>query len=656
MYFEKKIISALVFGICSTSYAVAVEKTQYGSYQIIHTKNYDGMQDSLQSGDKNLNIATLSATSTAQEMRSLSLNEAVQLQGMGEFYAKALNKNPAGKEILAVYHSDIENQNTGFLLQIPASFNYQNACIVAVPETGSGKLYSWYDQLVHGVWGLNHNCAVVYTDKGQGNGIENISTGEVLKLDGTTTLDKKDSAVSFFLKKSPEALQQYNKNFPDRIGFKHANSTTNSDSHWGEDVVSSIEFAFSELNRNLNDKQKSLTNKNTTVLVYGSSNGGGASLKAGEFDRRGLIDGIVAVEPQIQPKSDDRINISTRTRNYDGNIKSLVDYFTWAIIWQPCASLDIDNAPMKDKVTYAKNSCTSLKEKGLLKSSSLAEQSKEALDNLHNYGWMSSKTSDRQQPMHFLIAPTATAQKYINSMGRFDISENLCGYSVAKVDANGKPIPADSIDLRKTWIKGYGGAPAGDIHLINNNNPDGAIKDDQSRSPSTGRQDYNLDGILCLRQAIKNPKVTEGYQSVVATGNLNKIPTIIVHGHDDVRVPVNFSSRPYLALNSLVEGEKSQLVYIEVENAGHFGAEKPFDDVLIPLDFYGEQAMDLMWNHLRMDKKLPLSQIIRTIPRGTADGKVNNLTRENIPSIKINPAVQDIIKVDNGKVYINEKE
>ena len=129
MYFEKKIISALVFGICSTSYAVAVEKTQYGSYQIIHTKNYDGMQDSLQSGDKNLNIATLSATSTAQEMRSLSLNEAVQLQGMGEFYAKALNKNPAGKEILAVYHSDIENQNTGFLLQIPASFNYQKALL-----------------------------------------------------------------------------------------------------------------------------------------------------------------------------------------------------------------------------------------------------------------------------------------------------------------------------------------------------------------------------------------------------------------------------------------------------------------------------------------------------------------------------------------------
>lgn len=653
MSLNEKVISGVILLFSAHASATEIETIPHGSYRVLQTATYDGHQQSLQSGDSHRDLSTLS---DAAAMRTRSLNEAVNMVGMGTLYARTATAQPAGEEILAVYHSQRENQNTGFLLQIPTTFDPQQACIVAVPETGSGKLYSAYDQRVHGAWGLDHHCAVVYTDKGQGNGVENLASGEVLKLDGTTTKDKHDPGVSFAVDTASADLQDYNRRFPNRFAFKHANSATNSDAHWGEDVVSAISFAFKELNKRPDAHKTPLTKENTTVLVYGSSNGGGASLKAGEFDSEGLIDGIVAVEPQIQPRGDTRISVVTHTRTYGGEAKSLVDYFTWAITWQPCASLAIKDAPLKEKVSYAANSCQSLKEKGMLQGATLAEQSQEALKKLHDYGWMSNRASDIQQPMHFLIAPTATAQKYLNAQGRFTLAEHLCGYSAAKTDAAGRPVAATTADLGNIWVKGYGGVPVADINLINDRNPGGPLKDDLSLSPGSGRQDYNLDGVLCLREAAASSRVQQGYQAVQASGDLRGIPTIIVHGHDDVRVPVNFSSRPYLALNSLVEGDRSRLSYIEVMNAGHFGAEKPFDDVLVPLDFYGEQAMDMMWAHLRSQQPLPASQVVRTTSRGSDRGTVNPLTRDHIPDIKRQPDSAQAIRVEKGQVRINEEE
>jgi hydroxybutyrate-dimer hydrolase len=130
-------------------------------------------------------------------------------------------------------------------------------------------------------------------------------------------------------------------------------------------------------------------------------------------------------------------------------------------------------------------------------------------------------------------------------------------------------------------------------------------------------------------------------------------PTIIVHGRSDDRVPVSFSSRPYLGLNNLMDGERSQLRYVEVTNAEHFGTDLPgFDIRMVPLVIYHLRALDLMWAHLANKAELPPSQVVRTTPRRGEPGKAPPLQISNVPPISQHPSDQDLIKVENGRVTI----
>ena len=82
-----------------------------------------------------------------------------------------------------------------------------------------------------------------------------------------------------------------------------------------------------------------------------------------------------------------------------------------------------------------------------------------------------------------------------------------------------------------------------------------------------------------------------GIAEFLASGRLDGKPTIIVHGRNDDRVPVSFSSRPYVGLNDL-QTARSQLRYIEVTNAEHFGTDLPgFDTRMVPLTLYHLRAL-----------------------------------------------------------------
>jgi hydroxybutyrate-dimer hydrolase len=70
-------------------------------------------------------------------------------------------------------------------------------------------------------------------------------------------------------------------------------------------------------------------------------------------------------------------------------------------------------------------------------------------------------------------------------------------------------------------------------------------------------------------------RVQAGIKEFLASGKLDGKPMIIVHGRNDDRVPVSFSSRAYVGLESLEDGDRSQLRYIEVTNAEHFGTDLP---------------------------------------------------------------------------------
>jgi hydroxybutyrate-dimer hydrolase len=141
----------------------------------------------------------------------------------------------AGVEYLAYADGD-SRQNVAMLLQVPASFRAERPCIVAVPVNGSSSLYR--DIVDFGYWGLRRDCAVVYTDKGLGNGVHDLETDTVNRLDGTRATAKEAGGEAHFRADLDESKrQEFLKAFPNRIAFKHAHSKQNPEASWGRDVV-----------------------------------------------------------------------------------------------------------------------------------------------------------------------------------------------------------------------------------------------------------------------------------------------------------------------------------------------------------------------------------------------------------------------------------
>jgi len=144
---------------------------------------------------------------------------------------------------------------------------------------------------------------------------------------------------------------------------------------------------------------------------------------------------------------------------------------------------------------------------------------------------------------------------------------------------------------------------------------------------------------------------------VQRTANLGGKPTIIVHGRNDTLVPVNFSSRPYVLRNSLVEGANSKLRYVEVTNGQHFDAFLPlagYDTRFIPMHLYYVRAMDAMWAHLKNGTALPPSQLVRTTPRGGTPGAATAITAANVPVINASPAAADRIAISGSTLQVPE--
>jgi len=132
---------------------------------------------------------------------------------------------------------------------------------------------------------------------------------------------------------------------------------------------------------------------------------------------------------------------------------------------------------------------------------------------------------------------------------------------------------------------------------------------------------------------------------------------IIVHGRSDTLVPVNHASRPYYGTNKLRE-PGSRLRYYEVTNAQHFDAfiDNPllpgYDSQLVPLHYYFNLAMDLMYAHLRRGAPLPPSQVVHTVRRGGTPGAAPPITAANVPPIAPVPAPANVIRFTDATLQI----
>jgi hydroxybutyrate-dimer hydrolase len=665
-------------------------------------KSYDGASDDLLTaglGKTGLGGAAPAyaapAAPTAAELRRnaiynnyRALLDYTAAGGYGLLYGPNIDKDGnvtasegriAGTETIAYADDGSGRQNVTLMVQVPASFDKANACIVTATSSGSRGIYGAIGTA--GEWGLKRGCAVAYADKGSGNGFHDLASDAVTRQDGTVdTAANAGASALFRANLTAGERSAFNAQFPDRVAYKHAHSEQNPEKDWGRDTLRAVKLAFYVLNQKYGDVvdgqpgQRSVVLKpdNTLVIASSVSNGGGAALAAAEQDSDGLIDGVAVTEPQVQPNSTAGLVIRQGTATVSTQGKPLADYFTFATVYQPCAALSAQAGLSLAAAfwpaaytTAAENRCAGLKAKGLLLGATLAAQADEALQKMQQYGWQAE--SNFLQQSHFRFATNSIAVTYVNAHGRFKPTENVCGFSFANTNAAGDVVPQVAATQAGLFASGNGIPPTSGVNVVYNDSPGGAKLDFLSASPSTGAADFGLDGALCLRslvtgkdavtgaslsgtQKAQSDRVIAGIQEVLLSAKLRGKPVIVVAGRSDTLIPVNHAARAYVGRHLSQEASSgSKLRYYEVTNAQHFdtfiafGALLGYDTRFVPLHRYFNQAMDLMYAHLKTGAALPASQVVHTTPRASVAGVAAPITAANVPPISAAPAAADQI-------------
>ncbi|MFL5311260.1 MAG: 3-hydroxybutyrate oligomer hydrolase family protein [Myxococcales bacterium] len=590
----------------------------------------------------------------------------------------------AGEETIAYDDDGTGQLNATMMVQVPASFDVNNPCIVTATSSGSRGVYGAI--ATAGEWGLKHGCAVAYADKGSGIGVHDLAGNTVNAIDGARADAAAAGAASSFTARLSDADRTaFNTAFPNRFAVKHAHSQENPEKDWGRYTLHAVEFAFYVLNEKFGEHTSSGTMRTihpgrTIVIAASVSNGAGAALAAAEQDTQGLISGVVAGEPQVQiagPVAVQRAGVTVAAAG-----KSLFDYMTYANLYQACATqsstysgqIAAGFGPTFDSNAAAAR-CASLKAKGLLSASTSAAQGDEALAKLNQYGW--EPQSNFLHLSHFSsYATPAVAVTYANAYARASVKDHLCGYSFAMVDSSNAPqavsaSAGNQTSLAQIFANGNGVPPMSTIQIVNDNSQTGSQttpRRDQSSTNAAGVQDYNTDGVVCLRNLAtgtdaagvpltgaaldQSNAVRAGIQQVLRTARLRGVPTILVQGRADTLVPVNHASRAYFGANKTAEGGASPTVYYEVENAQHFDAFLPFPSLAtryVPLHPYVIQALDLMYARLKTGGALPPSQLVHTSPRSSA---LMQISTANVPPIAATPAAADLITFVSGTVGV----
>ena len=564
----------------------------------------------------------------------------------------------AGSEYIAYADDGTGKKNVTLMVQVPASFDPDRACIVTGTSSGSRGIYGAIGS--SGEWGLKKGCAVAYADKGSGTGLYVFEDDSVNLQNGVRAGRVAAGKNALFAPDLSDAERQaWAAANPNRIAFKHAHSQQNPEKDWGKVTLQAIELAYYVLNerygvlaRDGSSHQLRLTPKNTITIASSISNGGGSALLAAEQDTRGLISGVAVSEPQVQPAPSTAYSVRQGGVVVSGPGRALFDYATYAALYQPCIA----------SVAGSAGRCTALVAKGLLSGTDLVQQQADAKQRLQAYGWLAD--SDPLQAAHagtnILVAVT-----YAYAYGKFSVTDKVCGFSFAQTDGTGNPIAYTSAQKAASFAAQNGILG----NVVYENSVGGAKVYTAGVSPSNGLADQSLDGFLCLRSlatgrdsvsvsgtalqgtlAAQSVRVRAGVAEVQATAKLNGKPAIIVHGRSDTLIPVNHASRAYVGLNAVGEGAGSKLRYIEVTHANHFDSfSSALPTLIVPLHVYLNRALDAMYAHLTVKQALPPSQVVRTVTRADASTLITNV---NVPPIAAAPAAGNLISVTGTVVDI----
>lgn len=581
--------------------------------------------------------------------------------GFGRYYGRLLPGANQGSEYLARIDDGSGQQNVAVIVGVPASFNPRQPCLVAVPSSGSRPVYGELGTI--GEWAYNKGCAVAATDKGTGMGLHDLDRDQAYTLDGEPVTAGQRKDLGFNANLLGEDLGEFRRRQPQHLALKHAHGQRNPEKDWGLYTLQALQTAFYVLNRQF--PEADLRPENTLVIAASISNGGGAVLRAAEQDSQGLIDAVVAAEPQVNLPAQAAAEVRRGGQTVALSGRPLYDYTSLAALYQPCAAQA--GGPSSYVIAaFGSQRCASLKALGLLEASDAAGQAAEALQRLHAYGW--EPESDLLHDAHSGFEFTElVAHTYANAYARASVSESLCGYGVAGIDASYRtPVAPGAAAMSQAWATGGGlGFLAGAYNLINENSVGGPALYLLSVSPGSGTTDLNLDGAACLRRLAtgaavgrSQPSATElaqaarlrqGLDEVRVSGRLRGKPTILLHGRSDALLPVNHTSRPYAALQ---QGQEpgSPLRYYEVTDANHFDALVGlYPRTLVPLHVYTLRALDLMYEHLRSGAALPPSQVVRARARASASAMLDD---SHLPAIAAQPAAADLIALQPGRIDV----
>ena len=671
------------------------------------TTVYDGGSDDLLTGGLGAAGLASSANPTAAELRkrAIYVNYRALVDptfngGYATLYGPnvqadgGITPNPGmipGEEWLAYDDDGTGRVNVTMMVQVPDSFDPNNPCIVTGASSGSRGVYGAI--ATAGEWGLKHGCAVAYTDKGSGMGVDDLQNNTVNRMDGLRG-DAADAGTksNFTANLSDADRAAFNTASANRFAVKHAHSQQNPEVDWGKYTLHAIEFAYYVLNQkygtapadagpNVERGRKYHAGQILTIAAS-VSNGGGSSLAAVEQDSQHWISGVVVGEPEVQVQSTSAVQRGGTAVAAKG--KPLYDYMTLAALYQGCAAgasvyagTTMNTGPFSPTTTLITSRCAGLKAKGLLTATTQQAQSDEALQKLHEAGYEAD--SDLLHATHFgTYATPAVALTYANAYARASVKDNLCDYSFGAVDQTTGALvavnstTANANGLAQIFGNGNGVPPTGPIEIINNKDPNGPHRDQVSTSVSTMAPDSNIDGAACLRGLwtgtvdgsgaaltgtllAQSNALKSGVQQVLRAGRVHGIPTILVQGRSDALVPINHASRAYYGANKVAEGANSPVVYYEVTNAQHFDTFIPliagYQTRYIPLHRYVIESLDFMYAHLKVGAAIPPSQVVRTTPRTSGNSVV---TKQNVPDIPATPPAADQITFSNGTLNIPE--
>lgn len=653
----------------------------------VKTQTYDGSTDDLLTaglGKTGLASATAPTIAnalqpTAAELRRLAiysnyraLVDMTANGGYGRFWGPNVDLNGgdtlgegkiAGKEYLAFADDGSGTKNVSLMVQIPASFNPDQPCIVTATSSGSRGVYGAISAA--GEWGLKRGCAVAYTDKGSGNGAHELATNLVTLIDGTLLGANAAGKTSIFTANlGSTSISAFNTNFPNRYAFKHAHSQQNPEKDWGNNTLQAIQFAYWALNDSYGTLDGS-TRKvrygkgSVTTIAASVSNGGGAALAAAEQDSDGWITAVVVGEPQINLTLPAQVSVRQGGVPVGAFGSPLADYTTYANLLQPCAALApaaagspyLSALPLATTNAIRTARCASLAAGGLISGGNTASQAVDALSKLHQAGYQTDSDT-LQAPMWDSQAVPAVAVTYANAYMQASVADNLCNFSFGTTNpltgaAGVTPLVSP---MPTVFGNGNGVPPTNGVNLVYNAGNSGAA------DHRFATADASYAGAACLRTlwTTSNPTMLANVNAVRVKANLRGKPAIIVQGRADALVPINHASRPYLGANQVAEGKSSQLAFYEITNGQHFDAflgVAGFDTRFVPVHYYNIQALNLMWNHLKNGTALPPSQVVHTTPRGGTPGAAPALTTANLPAISANPG-GDAISVANGAVNV----